>query len=273
MNNSQFKNLTLIRFAIVGCSLVFGSWHTTSHGQSSSREPGSDRKPMPDRLKAMLDDSARPELNQPDVSLRYKEERVQQIHDRIQLLKSIIDQERQAAVKKPMGLERPMKSLEKNQPLSSTPSAAPAMDKPMNKSMEEQMEPTFVPSIDTEKLATTLPDLTDKPVDAVELAYSLYMTGNYSTAIKNLQAAQQEKPTPAEAAWINCVMGCCYRMQRKLDDSERLFRKTANQKADAGISAKYASWQLRYIEGRRSAIEAMRNLEAELQPHVQEAPQ
>jgi len=243
MNNSQFKNLTLIRFAIVGCSLVFGSWHTTSHGQSSSREPGSDRKPMPDRLKAMLDDSARPELNQPDVSLRYKEERVQQIHDRIQLLKSIIDQERQAAVKKPMGLERPMKSLEKNQPLSSTPSAAPAMDKPMNKSMEEQMEPTFVPSIDTEKLATTLPDLTDKPVDAVELA------------------------------WINCVMGCCYRMQRKLDDSERLFRKTANQKADAGISAKYASWQLRYIEGRRSAIEAMRNLEAELQPHVQEAPQ
>jgi len=226
MNNSQFKNLTLIRFAIVGCSLVFGSWHTTSHGQSSSREPGSDRKPMPDRLKAMLDDSARPELNQPDVSLRYKEERVQQIHDRIQLLKSIIDQERQAAVKK------------KNQPLSSTPSAAPAMDKPMNKSMEEQMEPTFVPSIDTEKLATTLPDLTDKPVDAVELAYSLYMTGNYSTAIKNLQAALQE-----------------------------------NQKADAGISAKYASWQLRYIEGRRSAIEAMRNLEAELQPHVQEAPQ
>lgn len=269
MTYSQCQNPILIRFLIVGCSLAFGSWHTIahSHGQSSSRVQSSDDQPMPIRLKAML--NATPfNQNSPEMKLGLRDGRVQQIHDRIELLKTIIDEERQAAAEKSMSRELPKQPVQK----INSPSPAPASGAAVGKQVVEQVEPKFVPSIDTGKLSSALPDFTAKPVDAVELAYSLYMTGNYSTAVKNLKAALNDKNTPAETAWINCVMGCCYRMQQKLDESEQLFRKTASQKSGAGISGKYARWQLGHIERRRSATEAMRDIETELKLYVQEAP-
>ena len=267
MTNGQSKNLLLVRLLIVGCSLILSSWYTIdcSYGQSSSREQTDDHQPMSDKMKTVLELTP-PVTSLPEVKPAAKAGRIRQIHERIDLLKSIIEQDRKNTATKPMHRELPMKSIEK----TNSPNQAPVNKSSMT--MNESAEPKFVPSIDTDKLSATLPNVTDKPLDAVELAYSLYMTGNYSTAIKNLQAALKQEHTPDEAAWMNCLMGCCYRMQQKFDESEQLFRKSANQKSGAGISAKYSNWKLQYIESRKSAIQALRDIDTELKPYIQEAP-
>ena len=266
MTKRHHQNLTLIRTIIVGFGLAFISQHSigSCFGQSSSHGQG-DGQPMPGQFEPALR-STQVEFSSPQMRPKLKPSRVQQIHDRIHLLKSIIEAERKAAMINSSDNKPPIKPISK----VSSPSQAPESPAAADDQTATLEPPKFVPSISADELTATLPDVTADPLDAGELAFSLYMTGNYSTAIKNLQVASKQEHTPGEAVWINCLMGCCYQMQQKFDDAERMFRKAAKQKSDAEIYWKYSSWKLQYIGKRRGAIHAMQVVDAELKQYAQE---
>jgi TolA-binding protein len=187
--------------------------------------------------------------------------RIKLINDRIQLLKSLIDEENTAAEEQ---------AISRRPRLDSEPKAP----QPPAQVRQDQTTPPekFVPSIDPNSPVADVPgqQVVTEPVNTLELGYSLYMTGNYSAANRNFQTLLDQKLSPDETAWVHCLLGCGYRIQRDYYKAEKMYRKAGSEKKASPFTTKYANWGLRYIESRQDAIQSMKVVSTELDKLIEE---
>ena len=186
----------------------------------------------------------------------FEQERVKSINDRIKLLKSILDEEKNRQPVEP-----------------SPPPMSPQMDPPSQESTpvmlpQETAQPPKVQDVTQQALIAS--DVATSTINSFELGYSLFMTGNFKAARSNFQALLKERQPPEETAWLNCFIGCCDRLQQDFDQAEIQFRNTVDEKHAPDVTAKYADWNLQYIAQRKQSIEAMKDISMQLEQILKE---
>ena len=69
--------------------------------------------------------------------------------------------------------------------------------------------------------------------------------------------------TGEEKAWLQCFIGCCYRLEGDFEKAETTFRELTNRQTRTH-AGEYAKWCLGYLEKRRNSIEQYNLIEAEI---------
>ena len=201
-------------------------------------------------------------------------ERVQSIHQRIHLLKEIL--ERQQAVAE-ANRQKASEINSRNEP-AIAPTSVPVAelngpesnsnDKPI--STLQQIEMIQPPAVEQEiELPPTnsLPggiQILSHPVNSFELANSLFATGSYAQALKSYEALLQEKDVSEhDRSWLLCLTASCYRIQGDLSKAESLYRDLISTK-EQSYPADYSKWFLDHLTVKKQMLEELRLLDTEL---------
>lgn len=253
--------------------LILGVTHSTTWGQSDNRI-------KPSALNQDSTPANRPEVapakpatgpqDTPKSDQAFEPKRIESINERIQLLKKLMQQEREQAERQEQ--EGQLDQLPPNN--ATTQPNFPNNNSANPTTAEETGQPEeFTPSLPVDPNAASqdagTPILT-QPVNSFELGNSLFMTGNYSAALKSYQAMLNEKPAVEDELWIRCMMGCCYRLQGDFAKAESMFREITNRRLTNSYPSDYAKWSLNYIEKRRISHDQFRLIESELDTVIAE---
>lgn len=251
----------------------------------TERESASETQPQFDLLQA--DSTERQRLR-----AELGEDRIRSIYDRIDLLKKVIAQKKverelsrdAEASSAPIAGSPPLGPPLEGMPTpDSSPASegSPASDSSSSKAAVEVKDPTTDASggqtseeVVGSEVATQGPIakpmssagtlVFNEPVDQWELANSLYMTGNFESAIKNYRAALATGSlTPQESAWVRCLIGCCQRQAGDAVAAETIFREVANEKTGA-YPVDFARWRLKQISQRVETERAFESVESEI---------
>ena len=191
--------------------------------------------------------------------------RIESIHERINLLKKLIVEERIAAESTQPQSPAFTAESEKNTTNQSEPEtestegdlgAAPEPIQP-----SDNRDGNLVPP--PAKGPTASIPVVGEPVNSFELANSLFLTGNVSAARKSYEARLTEDTTVDDEAWLKCLIGCCYRLEGNFNKAEELFRDVTNLKQDS-YPVDYSQWCLQYVANRRVSLEQIQAIESEI---------
>ena len=222
--------------------------------------------PSPDHPSARPVDEAQLPKSYPNAA------RIESIHDRINLLKKLIVEERIAA--------------ESAQPQSPAVTAE-AEKNPTNKlepeteSAEGELGPAaepIRPSDNQDGILVQPPangptasiPVVGEPVNSFELANSLFLTGNVSAARRSYEARLIEDTTVDDEAWLKCLIGCCYRLEGNFNKAEEMFRDVTNLEQNS-YPVDYSKWCLQYVAKRRVSLEQIQSIESEIDGILQKA--
>ena len=199
--------------------------------------------------------------------------RINSINERIELLKRLVENERIAA-QKLADKARAISAAEAEAksaplpPVNTAPLPAPAMTPdPRPTEPAEAPEEQFQPSLPMESIespATSGTQILGGPIDSFELGNSLFLTGNYTAAIKSYQDELKKDITASDKDWLRCLIGICYRSQANLEDAEKTFREVTRKKQGNPFAEDYAKWSLSYVEKRRIANVDFQTIEQEI---------
>lgn len=193
--------------------------------------------------------------------------RVRSIQKRLQLLEKIIADTAQArSVEKPPQDPLPVQELPN---IEAQPKAAPT-----EKGTAETKPPR--PSLDNAPAAgsaapTANTDLVSEfgqPVDARELANSLFLAGNWDTALEQYLAYQQQNPKQYAADdWAQCLTAHCFREQGDWSKAEAIYRALVASDGSS-YSGRTARWYLAYLTQKRLLLEDFKSLSDDAQSYV-----
>ena len=185
-------------------------------------------------------------------------DRLNKINSRLEVFRGMIEREQQALLQ-PAEL-RPRSNV------GSDPAAAVTNNPP-----PEVLAGTSQP---TESFQPTLPPPTSgfpsgkrvltETVNPLELGNSLFMTGNFKSAIKNYEQVLNNSKDRSEQAWLRLMIACSQRLLGNLDQAESLFREVTNQRDAGQFASAHARWNLKLIEKRRAANAELEQLQNQL---------
>ena len=225
--------------------LTFLSWVFSSfcYAQSGSRQNSTDNI----QLRAVANE----EFGDPE----FEQERIKSINDRIKLLKSILEDEKNQQISE--ATKPPAR------PRLESPSDPVAPDTSQELPLPPKPEDVSTQALVESKIATSA-------INSFELGYSLFMTGNFKAASSNFEALLEKRRPPEETAWLQCFIGCCDRLQQDFDHAENRFRNTVDQKLAPDVTARHADWNLQYITQRKQSTEAMKQVSQQLDQILKE---
>lgn len=152
--------------------------------------------------------------------------RVRAIHERIDLIKSLIEREKKSQTEPNVPVEPAATEVSPKPTVSqaATPDRAQAVP-----TFENTPPVTAEHGTDQAPMPPTIP-LDAQPVEAFELASSLYMTGNYAKA-REIYERLLKKPLPREqAAWARVLLGNCLWHLGETDQAEIVYRDLTREK-------------------------------------------
>lgn len=185
-------------------------------------------------------------------------DRLNKINNRLEVFRGMIEREQQALIQ-PAEL-RPGSNA------GSDPTAAVTNNPPPEVSSgTSQPTESFQPSLPppTSGFPSGKPVLTE-PVNPLELGNSLFMTGNFNSAIKSYQRVLDNSKDRSERAWLRLMIACSQRLLGDLDQAESLFREVTNQRDAGQFASAHARWNLKLIEKRRAANAELKQLQDQL---------
>jgi hypothetical protein len=187
--------------------------------------------------------------------------RITSIHERIALIKRLIEQEKAQSQSRQQDLLTDATGVNGAgdvQPTDSQPSEGAA-------------NPTEPPAASTEPVGSPSgTPVVSHPINPFELANSLFATGNIAASRRSYEAGLGDA-TPEDRLWLKCLIGCCYRLEGDFANAETSFREVTRHKRFA-YPVDYAKWCLKYLEQRRSSAEQFQVIETELENLLTELP-
>ncbi len=190
--------------------------------------------------------------------------RVRAIHERIELIRSLMEREKEAEHGAAAVATEPAVT---DTPPTAAVSLAATPDRMQARPTFENTPPLTAGSSEAEPSATPMPPtipLDAEPVEAFELASSLYMTGNYAKA-REIYERLLKKTLPREqAAWARVLLANCLWHLGETDQAEIVYRDLTREK-EGLYPVEFARLSLteldrhRRIAGRWAAIESELN--------------
>lgn len=296
LNDKLISFKCLSKTAVIVTTILLGTGSATSLAQNtvsgvSSYNKQDEATRTPTRMKIDLND---PNIAQPQpipsanvpTANPITHRRINSINERIELLKRLVENERvtaqntarsaaEVAAENSRKISEPQPvnqtTAASNQPIDST---APTDGQPQSGDREslspESAEPPaeeFESALSIEapeQPSTSGTQILGGPVDSFELGNSLFLTGNYSAAIKSYQAQMEKDIAPGDKDWIGCLIGCCYRLQNNFKAAESTFRAVTQNKQGNPFAVDYAKWSLSYVDKRRLALSDFEVIEQEI---------
>lgn len=102
------------------------------------------------------------------------------------------------------------------------------------------------------------------PVDPLELANSLFQTGNYDLALKTYQTSQKQLEKLHDIVWTEYFIASCQRIGGDLAAAETSYRNLVESKRPSR-AVEVARWWLDRLESRKQATRTIQTLDQELQ--------
>lgn len=100
-------------------------------------------------------------------------------------------------------------------------------------------------------------------VDPLELANSLFQTGNYDLALKTYLAVSDKVDKPQDAIWTDYFVASCYRILGDLPAAEKGYRALVESRRPTR-PVEAARWWLDNVERRKSIAATLNDLDASL---------
>jgi tetratricopeptide (TPR) repeat protein len=100
-------------------------------------------------------------------------------------------------------------------------------------------------------------------VDPLELANSLFQTGNYDLALKTYLAVADKVDKPQDALWTDYFVASCYRILGDLPTAEKGYRSLVESRRPTR-PVEVARWWLDNVERRKSIAATLNDLDASL---------
>lgn len=108
-------------------------------------------------------------------------------------------------------------------------------------------------------------DIQTSPLNSLELANSLFITGHYAQASRGYEALLANKEiTTLDQDWLRCLAANAYRVQGKVAAAEKLYREVVASKVKSYASDQ-AKWFLDLLERKKKLRSELDALEGELQ--------
>ncbi len=102
------------------------------------------------------------------------------------------------------------------------------------------------------------------PVNSFELANSLYVTKNYSQALKSYEALLVDETQAVDRDWLRCLAANCYRIQGDIPKAEKLYRGVAASRANS-YPTDHSKWYLDHLARRKKITAEIQLIDADLQ--------
>ena len=275
------QNTLLGRFsfvlAVVGLEIMFG---VASFAQTEQRASNSNpiRPPSSNRLQEVAKKTEDEKndriilLDNPDAKTIQQSERIRSIQKTLQLLEQRLD-EANSVSEEASTLPRIPSSLPNANLNSATGqlenlqpapiSAQPA--KLENTAAPEAPQPTIEQFQFSKELSV--------PVDALELANSLFHSGNISDALSKYEYHIENNSIAADRdLWTKCMLANCNRIEGNISEAEAIYRDIVNQKEVKypepelePYPVKSSSWYLEYLSKHRAHKETFEQLTEEIE--------
>jgi hypothetical protein len=228
-----------------------------------------------------------PELNLPSANNRAGEDPYQQrlrsIQQRMELIRSLVQQRQQAeAAKQRSAGETASAAGNTSNPGSQTRpnqaegmvgsgtaaplSAAPDFPMPELAPGPASEPPTPAPETGPKFLGQTV---IPAAVDPLELANSLFQTGNYELALKTYLAIADKLDRPQDALWTEYFIASCRRITGDLPNAERGYRSLVESRRPTR-PVEAARWWLDNLERRKNIKSTLDQMDAYLEAVAQE---
>jgi tetratricopeptide (TPR) repeat protein len=110
-------------------------------------------------------------------------------------------------------------------------------------------------------------EITTSPLNSLELANSLFITGRYSQALKGYQALLSSESTPlapVDRDWLQCLTANCHRILGQIPQAERLYREVVTSKQNS-YPVDHSKWYLDHLTRRKQLQAQMQVINAELE--------
>ena len=108
------------------------------------------------------------------------------------------------------------------------------------------------------------------PIDSVQLANSLFLSGNYELALKNYQRyMEQEAPRSHKDKWAILMLASCYRATGDISAAEFAYRDlaaTGDRAEPTEIAVEHSQWMLKHLSNRRQLEDRFQSLVEDSEP-------
>lgn len=203
--------------------------------------------------------------------------RIKAIGQRIDIIKEIMAQKQaQAAMANAKAIA---KAPEPDPALPSVKNSSPEIkhladekaqpSSPKSKPTETKAEETSKLANDSEKKELAEFPINTSPMNSMELANSLFITGHYDQARKGYEALLAKEKTGLDREWLRCLAANCYRVQGDFSTAEKLYRQVVSAKKKSYPSDQ-SKWYLDHLTRRKKIKTELELLDAELQPFQQQ---
>ena len=279
----RWFSLLLILYGFASCLSL--------HAQSASPAPA--QVDLPQELLKSLQDfrksqNALPELKLPSASNVPGEDpnqqRLRSIQQRMELIRSLVQQKKEAEEKARLQGEQNAASNGgefanglASQPQGETSNAANVHTAEQPEKPSVSAGPPEFPLPDlaaNNETANSKADASPPPkfvgqtvvpsaVDPLELANSLFQTGNYDLALKTYLAVADKIDKPQDAIWTDYFIASCQRILGDLPAAEKGYRSLVESRRPTR-PVEAARWWLDNVERRKSIAATLNDLEASL---------
>ncbi len=219
------------------------------------------------------------------------EARIESIHERIFLIRKLIDQKKtkttphmrdasselptesamvEDSSSNPEFNDSRSKHVRPEESLTASNPASPIGSSSLQADPDQPQTVSTEPSVDDASDWGTR--IATEPVDSIELASSLFMTGNYEGAKKTCQARLRSEVDPDLEAWLRCMIGCCERIMGDYANAEASFRDITNNRPES-YPVDYARWNLGYIRQRQEMQQQFENVTSSMDAIIKEVKQ
>jgi len=216
-----------------------------------------------------------PNQNRRESDMFGREERVRGIQQRIDTLKDVLSKRQQLTNE-----EESSETESEVAPTVKAPTVSGSRKLPFNlPGLETHANPETIESeiqpevgdrneISPEDLLLHGIPAVTSPVNSLELANSLFLTKNYSQALRSYENLLTTEDSVIDQDWLRLLAANCYRIQRKVGVAEQLYRDVAASKQKS-FPSDHAKWYLNHLT-RRKALEAeIEQINNELLPYGQ----
>ncbi|HMO14447.1 MAG TPA: hypothetical protein PKD64_07095 [Pirellulaceae bacterium] len=208
--------------------------------------------------------------------LSEREARIKAIEQRIELIREIIAKNQAELRDRPT--EDPERQAEET-PSTTTPTPTQPDSRESSKeniastdfNNTEQAQPatnkTEPEPVMTAQSKTNAVVVVSSPVNSLELANSLFLTGHYAQALKSYEALLSDDANNLDRDWLRLLAANGYRIRREIPKAERLYREVTSSK-NIGYPTDHAKWYLDHLSRRKLIDADFEMIDAELHPFM-----
>ncbi|MFO0261009.1 MAG: hypothetical protein ACK53V_05230 [Planctomycetota bacterium] len=204
-----------------------------------------------------------------------EQQRLRSIQQRLELIRTLVQQRQEAEASKKQSTSRADSG---SPPAPKANTTAPGKEEPKPEAKPAaQPQPEFpLPELGpgpeataTEKPASTPPKylgqtVVPAAVDPLELANSLFQTGNYELALKTYLAVADSLDKPQDALWTEYFIASCRRILGDLPNAEKGYRGLVESRRPTR-PVEAARWWLDNVERRKNIETTITQIDSYLQ--------